>query len=88
MKSISGWNDYRGKSGNGTNSSGFNGLPGGYRDDYYKFVNQGNFGYWWSAPKADIAFGQGLFLNDDGLLLLYAFNLNKGLGFSVRCVKD
>jgi uncharacterized protein (TIGR02145 family) len=30
MKSKSGWNDYRGKSGNGTNSSGFNGLPGGY----------------------------------------------------------
>ncbi len=88
MKSISGWNDYRGKSGNGTNSSGFNGLPGGYRDDYCKFVNQGNFGYWWGAPKTDIAYGQGLFLNDDGLLLLYAFNLNKGLGFSVRCVKD
>ena len=47
MKSTSGWNS----SGNGSNSSGFNGLPGGYR---YSggFYNDGYFGFWWSASES------------------------------------
>ncbi len=33
MKSTDFWADYEGNSGNGTNESGFSGLPGGYRYD-------------------------------------------------------
>ncbi len=47
MKSTSGWNG----GGNGSNSSGFTGLPGGYR---YSggFDYDGNYGYWWSASES------------------------------------
>ena len=48
---------YNGKEGNGTNSSGFNGLPGGYRS-YNGDFTLNNFptineeGGWWSKTKA------------------------------------
>ena len=47
MKSTSGWVE----NGNGTNSSGFSGLPGGYR--YYDgtFDDIGDYGYWWSSTE-------------------------------------
>ena len=50
MKSKKGW----GHGNNGTNSSGFSGLPGGYR--YYgyfdgSFKNVGHFGLWWSSSE-------------------------------------
>lgn len=48
MKSISGWNeDY-----NGHNQSGFNGLPGGYRDDIGSFYKIGNVATWWSSTES------------------------------------
>src|SRR5450759_1177427 len=34
-----------------TNSSGFTGLPGGYRNNDGSFNNVGNFGYWWSSTE-------------------------------------
>ena len=74
-----------------TNSSGFSGLPGGYRDDNgstYKYITERS--YWWSfsehtsdSTKAKWA---GLKYND-----AYASNggnSDKKRGFSVRCVKD
>ena len=46
MKTTYGW--YQG--GNGTNSSGFSGLPGGQRDDNGgDFFDAGYGGYWWSS---------------------------------------
>jgi len=48
MKSISGWNG----GSNGTNSSGFNALPGGYADSG-DFKKTGEKGYWWSSTLAD-----------------------------------
>jgi uncharacterized protein (TIGR02145 family) len=46
MKSTTGWKN----GGNGTNSSGFNGLPGGcYFGD---FGFNGSLGYWWSASES------------------------------------
>jgi uncharacterized protein (TIGR02145 family) len=47
MKSTSGWIE----NGNGSNESGFNGLPGGGRNSNGTFGNQGNYGYWWSAAE-------------------------------------
>jgi uncharacterized protein (TIGR02145 family) len=83
MKSTSGWND----NGNGTNSSGFSGLPGGYRDGVGGFSSVGNYGHWWSASENDEtnAWFRVLFYYDSNL---YRINNGKDYGFSVRCVRD
>ena len=47
MKTKSGWV----KNGNGTNSSGFSGLPGGNRNNNGTFNNIGNNGNWWSSSE-------------------------------------
>jgi len=83
MKSTSGWE----KDGNGTNSSGFSGLPGGPRNATGAFSGIGYFGYWWSSAGIDTsnAWGRSLFYG-------YGFVLRSGyvkdLGFSVRCLRD
>ena len=84
MKSTSGWND----NGNGTNSSGFSGLPGGYRGYDRNFSSVGYDGSWWSASEyneTDAWYRE--------LYYSYYSNLsrskaNKFYGFSVRCVRD
>ena len=83
MKSTSGWDE----NGNGTNSSGFSGLPGGTPDDHGPFATIGKFGYWWSATEYDTnyAFTRSLSYNDDDL---YRSHPGKGTCLSVRCVKD
>jgi uncharacterized protein (TIGR02145 family) len=50
MKSSSGWNH----NGNGTNSSGFAGLPGGCRFYDGSFGNVGSIGCWWSASERNV----------------------------------
>jgi uncharacterized protein (TIGR02145 family) len=83
MKSTSGWAE----NGNGTNSSGFNGLPGGGRVANGVFNYQGGFGYWWSASEAyaGSAFYRSLYFDGDGL----GRNSNDNeKGFSVRCLRD
>lgn len=82
MKSSYGWNN----GGNGTNSSGFSGLPGGSRNEDGYFANAGYLGSWWSSPPlGSVAwnrtlsyFNEGVYRND---------NLPQN-GFSVRCVRD
>jgi uncharacterized protein (TIGR02145 family) len=84
MKSTRGWNDQ----GNGTNSSGFSGLPGGYRlDDDGMFNFIGEYGYWWSAKEfgEDVAWYRYRFYDGDYVYRGYGV---KGRGLSVRCVKD
>jgi len=82
MKTDYGW--YNG--GNGTNSSGFSGLPGGYRYSNGSFLVAGFWGYWWSSsPSGSLAWSRGLGYNIE--------NVERGsydfrLGFSVRCVRD
>jgi uncharacterized protein (TIGR02145 family) len=50
MKSTTGWYT----NGNGTNSSGFNGLPGGYRyGGDGGFYDIGKLCYWWSSTEFD-----------------------------------
>ncbi|MFN5842688.1 MAG: FISUMP domain-containing protein, partial [Bacteroidota bacterium] len=49
LKASYGW--YEG--GNGTNSSGFSGLPGGFRNDSNgTFYSVGVLGYWWSSTES------------------------------------
>jgi uncharacterized protein (TIGR02145 family) len=70
-------------SGNGTNSSGFLGLPGGYRIcNQYRvlFDNIGFKGTWWGIPNAQYVSN-----NLDGA---YDFSGNLEYGHSVRCIKD
>ena len=83
MKSTSGWND----EGNGRNSSGFSGLPGGtrYGSGYYYYV--GSLGYWWSASEGytDYACFRSLYTND---VNLGRYDNSKEKGLSVRCLRD
>ena len=83
MKSTSGWDD----DGNGTNSSGFAGLPGGYCSDGGGYYEVGGNGYWWSSTED----------NTSNAWCSYLFNMvgtvgrdksHKLYGFSVRCLRD
>ena len=81
MKSTSGWNS----SGNSSNSSGFNGLPGGYRYDV-SFSNNGGYGFWWSASESGSnSWRRVLYDNNDNVGRL---NHLREYGFSARCVRD
>ena len=81
MKAVYGWSD----GGNGTNSSGFSGLPGGYRySNGYHFA--GYYGYWWSSsPNGSYAWSQYLFYDLEDVYRSYD---SLHTGFSVRCVRD
>ena len=82
MKTTYGW--FGG--GNGTNSSGFSGLPGGARDFDGSFVGAGNFAQWWSStPIESFAWNRGL---GSSANFVYRSQGNLRLGFSVRCVRD
>jgi uncharacterized protein (TIGR02145 family) len=83
MKSTSGWIE----NGNGSNESGFNGLPGGFRYDNGAFNLQGLSGCWWSASEddSDYAYYRSLSHNDGYLIRFVNF---KEEGFSVRCLRD
>ena len=83
MKSTSGWKQNE----NGTNSSGYSGLPGGCRFYDGSFGNVGNDGCWWSASERNVsnAWKWGLYNFNS---YLNRTDLSKYNGFSVRCVKD
>ena len=83
MKTRSGWNN----EGNGTNSSGFSGLPGGWRNSFGTFLLEGYDGNWWSSSEnntTDAWYRNLDYL--DGIVLRH--DLHKGNGFSVRCLRD
>ncbi len=71
----------------GTNSSGFSALPGGYRANYSGYFDSGYGGLWWSssADGADLAWGRVLAYVDGSVL---RGNSDQRYGFSVRCVRD
>ena len=83
MKSKTGW----GNDGNGTNSSSFAGLPGGYRNSNGDFYYIGAVGVWWSSSENDTNYAWLRYLgNDDGDV--NRENDDKPRGFSVRCLRD
>ena len=84
MKTTYGWNN----GGNGTNSSGFSGLPGGFRDYYVigSFNYAGLSGFWWSSsPFWSEAWYRMLVSNDE---FVTRFDVDRRRGCSVRCVQD
>ena len=76
-------------SGNGTNSSGFSGLPGGYRTYSLYFSNVGFNGDWWSASEySESSAWYREVDNDYSNLTRGSFHFLKNYGLSVRCVRD
>jgi uncharacterized protein (TIGR02145 family) len=70
-----------------TNSSGFTGLPGGFRSGIAAFYEVGNIGLWWSSSAFDPTnvWYIGLYYTYSGVLRGYE---NKTFGLSVRLVRD
>jgi len=82
MKTDYGWSNGV----NGTNTSGFSGLPGGYRYFDGNFYDAGDDGYWWSAsPSGSSAWYRALSSSSGNV---YRANYFPQDGFSVRCVRD
>ena len=82
LKTDYGWST----GGNGTNSSGFLGLPGGYR--YYdgSFRSARDQGRWWSSSSTgSSAWCRELKYDSNGV---NRGNFEQERGFSVRCVRD
>ena len=69
--------------GNGTNSSGFSGLPGAYRYNDGRFYGIGKDGNWWVSSEDD-SWCRDLHYGGNNVNRLP----NKGEGCSIRCVKD
>jgi uncharacterized protein (TIGR02145 family) len=83
MKNTSGWEG----GGNGSNSSGFSGLPGGDRYVDGAFYGVGIGGIWWSDDEFDttLAWDRTLYgLN----AIVYRYYFGKTNGVSVRVVRD
>jgi uncharacterized protein (TIGR02145 family) len=70
-----------------TNSSGFTGLPGGYRDDNGSFFSMGVNGFWWSSTEGFTYFAWNRY--PDNLYGLVGRDFGyKSYGMSVRCIAD
>jgi uncharacterized protein (TIGR02145 family) len=84
MKSTTGWSN----NGHGTNSSGFNGLPGGSRIEGGNFLNITDGGSWWSSSEESdgYAWNRNLDYYDETKVNRNTFNNYDGL--SVRCLRD
>jgi uncharacterized protein (TIGR02145 family) len=69
------------------NSSGFSGLPGGYRANYGTFFDIGNYGFWWSSTEFDPNFAWYRYLDYGygNVYIGYSYKLD---GFSVCCLRD
>jgi uncharacterized protein (TIGR02145 family) len=70
-----------------TNSSGFAGLPGGFRFDNGDFYGIGTNGYWWGSSEGSPfnAWYRNLYYDDGVVVRNYYY---KPYGFSVRCLRD
>lgn len=91
LKSQTGWNDYKGTSGNGTDAFGFTALPAGFRFcDGGDFHEEGKYTYFWSS----VEYERDCETNANNVYVYYyGDNANlyfypKIYAFSVRCVKD
>jgi uncharacterized protein (TIGR02145 family) len=77
-----------------TNSSGFTGLPGGYRDSG-GFYDAGSAGSWWSTSKLGADWSASESGSNSGgrkldflQVLVYRLNSSRDNGYSARCVRD
>ena len=85
LKSTENW--YGG--GNGTNDSGFDGEPGGYRNFLSEqFYNGGSSGYWWSQSPSGASelFIRSIDWNGNGSINVQSRSVQNS--YSVRCLKS
>lgn len=88
LKSTTGWSDdFQGADGNGTDNYSFNALPSGVRREDGKFINVGEFQYWWSSTEKTTLEARCHNLYN------YSYNLTrwsarKEYGASVRCLSN
>jgi uncharacterized protein (TIGR02145 family) len=87
LKTVNGWDEYKGQNGNGTNESGFSGLPGGGCNFLSEFFWNQEIGLWWSSSEYNKfeAWCWLLYNESDSFQETY---YQKNYGFSVRCIKD
>jgi uncharacterized protein (TIGR02145 family) len=84
MKNTTGWDN----NGNGSNSSGFTALPGGYRyGTDGQFFLQTTITYWWTSSEHDADRGWYRRLDSSSDQVYRASTSKKG-GKYIRCVKD
>jgi uncharacterized protein (TIGR02145 family) len=83
MKNPSGWI----RNGNGTNESGFSGLPGGSRNLRGEFQYGDEAAYWWTSTSFDRELAWYRVI-DQSPHYVYRTNYSKANGLSVRCVKE
>jgi uncharacterized protein (TIGR02145 family) len=85
IKSKTGWGDYY----NGTNESGFSGFQCGFRFDDGKHPPYNAVGAnWWSSTEKQDIYGGCIKLDFDAGNYLNLRKDKKGMGYSVRCLKD
>lgn len=82
LKSTFGWDENR----NGTNESGFSGLPGGTRSAEGWFYQIGSFGNWWSSKDSGPYGAWIRFLHYQDTKFDSYYN-NKDYGLSIRCLR-
>jgi uncharacterized protein (TIGR02145 family) len=70
-----------------TNETGFTAVPGGERFTNGSFYYMNDRGYWWSSTEYDTFEAQGRGMTSFYQDVNTGFFI-KGLGFSVRCIKD
>jgi uncharacterized protein (TIGR02145 family) len=70
-----------------TNSSGFTGLPGGYRDVNGSFKWIGYNCFWWSSSEESFSYAWYRLLYYNGGSA-YRASYSENVGYSVRCLKD
>ncbi len=86
LKSTSGWNDYKGQSGNGADAYSFSALPAGAKSDLY-FYNEGSSTSFWSSTEKSPNMTYDMNLKNSGVGASLGAG-SKDFGYSVRCVKD
>ena len=86
LKLQTGWNDFNGTGGNGTDAYGFSAFPAGFRLKDGYFYREGYGAYFWSASAED---------GDNAFIMILSDNENAhqsfgstGDAFSVRCIQD
>ena len=87
IKNSQGWKKHLFMNGNGTNESGFKGLPGGGRDTLFDFHLIGSNGHFLSLTDKNHEDANYILLSN-GSKDVYRFSSSKNDGFSVRCLKN
>lgn len=89
MKSTSGWKDWDMQElpkYQGTNTSGFNGVPAGYRLDGGEFKNQQEFAYFWTSTSTEYR-AYSIVLAAMNEEIITDNDVHRAIGMAVRCVK-